>query len=189
MFGGSYNRQDSEHDFKTLPKGRFLCTLDNCVIKETKGNQTPYLEMIFKVEKAVVDGAVSDEFKGQKLWHKLWFTEKAYDVTSQQLDNILVFHKIPTTEYINTFMDSAARLVFELVSKKFVVEVTGHDEYNGNKYPKTFLVEYKDVINHAVQTETKASSQTQAPTAQTPKHEPRVIEKPAALNATEEIPF
>lgn len=128
MFGGKYEKQ--ENDFKPLPKGRYVCVLDNCLIEQTKSG-TNYLAMNFTV--------VKGQFANRKLWHKVWFTEKAYNMAAQQLDNIGVFGDITQAETIDQFLTNAAEVVFKKVGSMMEVSVTGHDTFNDKEYEKTFL--------------------------------------------------
>jgi hypothetical protein len=142
MFGDTYEKKDNE--FAAIPKGRYCAILENAKIEQTPKTGTSYLDMEF-----VIDG---DQHSGRKIWHKLWFTEKAASgMTSQQLDNIMVFKKIGSHETLEAFLNKAAELVFELVGKKFEISVTGHQEWNGKEYPNTFLNGYLDMPNAAVQ--------------------------------------
>lgn len=155
MFGGQYEK--TEMEFKPLPKGRYVCILDNCLIEQTSKG-TNYLKMDFTV--------VNGQFANRKLWHKIWFTEKAYNMAAQQLDNIGVFGDIKQAETIDQFLTNAAEVVFKKVGAKMEVSVTGHDTYNDKEYEKTFLTGLGDA--EAVQA--KAASA-------------------AGVDASEELPF
>jgi hypothetical protein len=141
MFGGSYEKKDVTFD--PLPKGRYQAILDNVCIEETPTNKSKYLKMDFTV--------IEGKFKNRKIFHKLWFTEKAYDMAAQQLDNIMIFGMLKPCETIEGFMNAAATNVFELCGKKFEVSVTGYDEHDGKKYENTFLTHFLDVPNAAIQ--------------------------------------
>ena len=154
QFGGKFENNNKE--FEVLPKGRYACKMINCVIEQT-ATGTDYILLEFDI----VDG----DSAGRKIWHKLWMTEKAYNMSAQQLNNIMVFSKIPTTDSIETFMRESAKLVFELVGKKFEVSVTGHNEWNGKEYPNTILTHYLDTPNAAVQVIANSSASKDASSA------------------------
>jgi len=179
MFGGSYEKSSGEYE--TIPEGRYAVMLENATIERTKSG-TDFLQLVF-----VITGG---DFDKRKLWHKLWMTEKAYNMTSQQLDNIYVFKKIPPQASIEGFMNVAADMVFALVDKRFEIEVQGHDEYNGKMYPKTFLTGYMDSPNFAVQVfenQPQQSAQTQKTSAgPTPA---RQMAQPPSIDENEAIPF
>lgn len=129
MFGGKYEKKES--DFGPLPKGRYVCVLDNCTIEESPTKKTPYLDLsctIIKGEKA-----------NRKIWHKIWFSEKAYDMAAQQLDNLGVFEDIKPAASIEDFCKNAAEVVFNKVGKNVEIAVTGYNEFNGKTYENTFL--------------------------------------------------
>jgi hypothetical protein len=153
MFGGSY---ESTNEYKTIAEGRYCCSLENCTLEATKGG-TPYMALVFKI--------IGGEFDGEKLWHKLWLTEKAYNLTAQQLDKCFVFKGIPTVQTMQEFGDHAADKMFRLIDKRFEVEVQGHDEYNGKLYPKTFLLGYMDSLVSGVQI-VPESGRAQSPSKQ-----------------------
>ena len=148
-WGGTFE-QTTTQEFEPLPKGRYACTLDNATIEETKTNKTPYLDLAC----TIADG----DKAGRKLWVKLWMTEGAYNMTSQQLANLMVFDSIGQQPDQASFMNRAADLVFQLVGKKIEVSVTGHDEYNEKKYEKTFVTGFLDMPNSAIQQTPKAGS-------------------------------
>lgn len=167
MFGESFESNSTE--FKPVPKGRYACKLDNCTIEETKSEKkTPYLNLSFSIVEAGEYAALNN----RKLWVKLWMTPKAYDMTSQQLDNIYVFKTIGKHSTIESFQQAAADKVFALVGKKFEVAVTGHDEFNGKTYENTFLSGYIDTPNTSVQTMDAAG-----------------IPRPTTIDAEEPLPF
>lgn len=139
MFGGSYSK---EPEYKVVQPGRYACLLDNVTMEKTKGN-TDYLLFTF-----IIQGG---EFDKSKLFHKLWMTEKAYNMTAQQLDNIYVFKSIPTSNSIEEFMEKTANLCFALCGKKFEVEVQKLSEWEGKQYPQTFLTHYLDEPVSSVQ--------------------------------------
>lgn len=172
MWGESYESTS----FEVLPKGDYMCVLDNCTIDKTKEKQTPYINMEF-----VVDGG---EFSKRKIWHKLWFTDGAKDMTCQQLDNIYVFEPLKSRKAASAeqYMNNVADVLFKLVGKKFEVSVTGHQEYNGKEYPNTFLHHYVDVPNEAIQKvdRTDAKGATNGPAPGT---------NSSGVDQNEEIPF
>jgi hypothetical protein len=134
MFGGKY---EEETEYKTVAEGRYVAKLDNVTLEETKGG-TPYILMVFIIE--------GGEFDGSKLFHKLWLTEKSYNITARQLDHCFVFKTLPVVETMTEFGDKAAEKLFNLCEKRFEVQVQGHDEYNGKLYPKTYLAGYMDSL-------------------------------------------
>lgn len=149
MYGKTFEKKSG---FDPIKKGKYTAICENCTLEETK-NGTQFIQMVFVIN----DGS---DFDGRKLWHKMWFTEKSYDMTSQQLENAWVFEKLPETETIEQFREKSADALFQLVNKKFNVSVTGHNEYNGKEYPNTFLSGYADAPNLAIQTEPPKASES-----------------------------
>lgn len=156
MFGGTYEKQSNS--FEPLPKGRYNCILDNCCIEQTS-NGTDFLKMDFTV--------VSGSFSNRKIWHKMWFSEKAYNMAAQQLDNMAVFEKIEKAETIKDFLTNSAKVVFDHVGGKFEVSVTGHDTYNEKTYEKTFITGLPEadtgLKNHAPQTASNVDQSEEIP--------------------------
>ena len=136
MFGGEYEKKDME--FKPIPKGRYACILDNCCIEATPNTGTKFLKMDCTI--------VKGDFSNRKLFHKIWFTDKSYDMAAQQLDNMGVFSDIKPTASIEDFMLSAAEAVFKLLGKHINVSVTGHKEWEGKKYENTFVVSDEETV-------------------------------------------
>lgn len=130
MFGGSFEKKESK-GFEPLPKGRYLCVLENCTIEKSPTKGTPYLAMTCTILKG--------EYANRKIWHKIWFSEKAYDMAAQQLDNFGVFGEIKPSETIDGFCTNAADVVFNKVGGKVEIAVTGYNEFNDKTYENTFL--------------------------------------------------
>jgi len=164
-WGDSYEKTTTS--FEPVPKGRYACVLENAIIEETKEKKTPYISLTC----AIKDGDLAN----RKLWCKLWFTEGAKNMTSQQLDNLLVFDKIGSQPDVQTFMNRSADMLFNLVNKTIEVSVTGHDEFNGKTYEKTFVTGYLDTTNAAIQNVKDTSTGMEA--------------SGAASKENEEIPF
>ncbi len=152
-WGGTYE-SSQQTEFKPIPKGRYACTLDNATLEETATKKTPYINLAC----TIADG----ELSGRKLWVKMWMTDGAYNMTAQQLDNLLVFQSIGKQPDKAAFMNKAADCVFKLVGKKIEVSVTGHDSYNEKEYEKTFVTGFLDIPNSAIQTAKAASASTEA---------------------------
>jgi len=129
MFGKSYEKKDNE--FKPLPKGRYLCVLENCTIEKSPTKGTPYLAMTCTILKG--------EYANRKIWHKVWFSEKAYDMAAQQLDNFGVFDQVTAAETIEGFCTNAAEVVFKKVGSNVEIAVTGYNTFNDKTYENTFL--------------------------------------------------
>lgn len=166
-WGKSYEKKEME--FKPIPKGRYECILDDCKINKTDKNGTLFLE---------VNGTIiSGEFTNRKLFHKLWFTDGAYNMTAQQLDNLLLFDSIGEANDVETYLTKAADQVFKLVGKKIEMSVTGHQEYNGKTYENVFITKYLDVVNEAIQKKTDNVVIAKAKTT------------PQTVDTNEEIPF
>jgi hypothetical protein len=139
MFGGEYEK--TEIEFKPIPKGRYLCKLDNCCIEQTPDKAdragTKYLKMDFTI--------LTGPSANRKIWHKLWFSEKAYNMAAQQLDNMGVFNDIKPTATLDEFLMASAEAAFTLVGKKLEVSVTGHQTFNDKTYENTFVTGHGDV--------------------------------------------
>lgn len=157
MFGGQYEKKDME--FKPIPKGRYSCILDNCCIDKTPDKPekkgTSYLKMDFTI--------VTGPMTNRKLWHKVWFTEKSYDMAAQQLDNMGVFNDIKKSSTIDDFMLGAAEAVFKLVGEKLTVAVTGHNTYNDKTYENCFVVTGEEAVVTAVATSADVSTSEEIP--------------------------
>lgn len=172
MWGDTFEKKENDGNFDPIPKGRYACVLENATIEETSGNKTPYLNLTTTIS--------GGEFNNRKLWVKLWMTEGAYNMTSQQLDNLLVFKAIGAQDSQGAFMNKAADLVFQLVGKKIEVAVTGHDVYNDKTYEKTFVTGFLDTPNAAIQSakDARVDGATTATSSAT-----------STVSETEEIPF
>lgn len=163
MFGGTYEKNDNDKAFEPIPKDRYACFIEDVKLMETKTGKD-YLNVVA----VIADG----EFAKRKLWCKLWFTEKAYNMTAQQLDNLMVLQAVGEHDTIGGFKNATADVVFKLLNKKIEVSVTGHDEYNGKTYEKSFITGFLDIPNGAFQTVPAQSAAA-----------------PAGVDASEPLPF
>jgi len=148
QFGGTYDKGSEAKEFTKIEQGTYCATIDNVTIEETaKG--TDYLQFVVTIE--------GGDFHARKLWHKMWFTENAYNWTARQLDDLLVFENLSIAKNLKAFMNSAANACFKLVNKKIEIKVTGHEEYTDKKgqtklSTKTDITGFLDIPNAAFQT-------------------------------------
>jgi len=163
MWGKTYDAQSDDKEFKELEKGRYSCVLEDVKIDQSK-NGSPFINFTF-----VIDGG---DFNKRKIWQSIYFTDKSYNMAAQQLDNLLIFDNIQPAKNLEAYMNNAADICFKLINKKIEVEVKGFREYNGKKYPNTFITGFLDVPNSAFQNAKK----------QRPKNN-------AGFDETEELPF
>lgn len=169
MFGESFENTE----YKELPVGDYAVLIDNVIVSESAKKKTPCLNFTLKV----ADG----EFANRTIFHTLWFTEGAYNMTAGQLSKLLVFEKIKPATDIVAWMNNAADIVFQLIGKKIELKISGYDESdNGKRYPKTWITGFLDTPNHAIQTLPGDGATAQPTTA---------AGTSSGVDTTEEIPF
>ena len=178
MFGQSFE----ETEYKELPIGNYAVFIDNVVISESAKKKTPCLNFTLKV----ADG----QFKDRTIYHTLWFTEGAYNMTAGQLSKLLVFEKIKPAADIVTWMNNAADLVYQLVNKKIDIKISGYDESdNGKRYPNTWITGFLDTPNHAIQTVLSGTVDAQQQAGTSTTASPTTAGSETSFDTSEEIPF
>lgn len=171
MFGETF--EDTE--YKEIPVGEYAVIIDNVIVSESAKKKTPCLNFTLKM----ADG----EFKNRTVYHTLWFTEGAYNMTAGQLSKLLVFKKIKPATDIVGWMNNAADLVFQLKDKKISLKISGYDEAdNGKRYPKTWITGFLDTPNHAIQ-DVAEDNQTQAESSA------QTAQTSSTVDESESIPF
>jgi hypothetical protein len=118
----AWNQAAAAPEFKPIPADEYTCRVTETTVEESRTNQTPCVKIAFEVSEG--------EFRGRKLWHRVWLTTSAMSITKRELGKL----------GISEFDEVGRPLRHELVCRVRVAIRRGDDQREFNHVTRFAVV-------------------------------------------------